>query len=369
MTCLVFLTAPLDDADWCREVLGVERSLRADVPGYGLEGAEKSLPGIWQSERAMVSGCLVSVTPAMLERLTALYATFGAFPAEIEVQATGGCMSATAFMNTSTGSAQAAPDRDRAIILRRASAEMLALAATHGPDALRTRWPMALSHAASVARAKAAANPAKLRAAWGRADVKPQARKIPYAWFFGVVEEELQFRRFDGALSPAVKRAGFVMSDAVTVLPYDPERDCVLLIEQFRYAPWLRGAENCWSLEPIAGRVDPFERPEDCALREAREEADLGLARDGLIAVGNVYPSPGAVTEFLYHYVALCALPEGTETVAGLESEAEDIRSHVISFDELMSLIASGEVQNGPLVLTAYWLAAHREGLRSTARS
>ncbi len=49
----------------------------------------------------------------------------------------------------------------------------------------------------------------------------------------------------------------------------------------------------------------------------------------------------------------------------GVEGEAEDIRGHLIGFEALMSLIASGEVNNAPLMLTAFWLQRERARLRT----
>ena len=79
--------------------------------------------------------------------------------------------------------------------------------------------------------------------------------------FFAMDEMDLSFKRFDGSNSPIVTRAAFKSADAAIVLPYDPVRDRVLLVEQFRVGPYLRGASDCWSMEPIAGLIDAFETP------------------------------------------------------------------------------------------------------------
>ncbi|MDD7972620.1 gamma-glutamylcyclotransferase [Roseinatronobacter alkalisoli] len=255
-----------------------------------------------------------------------------------------------------------ARNADAAIL---AAHELFALAGVYAPEALKVRYPMLLAHAASQLRAGQAVQSATLRGDWGRDDVVSRQRMQPYAYFFGVQVDDLQFQRFDGSASNVVRRAGFVMSDAVTLLPYDPALDLVLVIEQFRYGPYMRGDANCWSLEPIAGRIDPGESPGECALREAQEEARLHLMQDALVPVGESYPSPGAISEYLYSFVALCDLSHADEGVAGLASEAEDIRSHVIPFERLMALIASGEVRNGPLIQTAYWLALNKARLQA----
>ena len=197
------------------------------------------------------------------------------------------------------------------------SADLAAIAARRGAMLVR-----------GAARVRAGApGPATLRRTVQRGDVEVVARHYPYINFFSVEEYDLRFRRFDGTMSAVINRAAFISGDAVTVLPYDPVRDRVLLIEQFRAGPFARGDANPWQLEAIAGRIDPGEGPEDAARREAVEEA--GLTLGALLPVAGYYPTPGAKAEFLYSFVALCDLPDGCSGVFGVASEAEDIRGHL----------------------------------------
>jgi nudix-type nucleoside diphosphatase (YffH/AdpP family) len=159
-----------------------------------------------------------------------------------------------------------------------------------------------------------------------------------------------------------LKRAVFIAGDAALVLPYDPVRDRVLLVEQLRVGPMARGDAQCWQFEPVAGRIDDLETPEEVVRREAMEEAGLELG--ALEMVARSYPTPGTSTEFFYLYVGLADLPQGTEGQGGLMSEAEDIRTHLFSFDALMQMCDAAEAANAPLVMAAYWLARHRERLR-----
>ena len=147
------------------------------------------------------------------------------------------------------------------------------------------------------------------------------------------------------------------------MLPYDPVRDRVLLVEQIRMGPLARGDATCWQLEPIAGHIDPGETPQAAARREALEEAGITLGK--LEPVANVYASPGNATEFFHIFVGLADLPDLITGTGGLASEGEDIRSHLMSFDELMALADAQALANAPLVASAYWLARHRERLRS----
>jgi ADP-ribose pyrophosphatase len=226
-------------------------------------------------------------------------------------------------------------------------------------DRVRRRLGSLRVEAASRVRAATAA-PRGLRG--GSGEVEAGVPEPSHAGFFGVDIWHLRHRRFDGGMSPWLTREVFVVGDAVTVLPYDPVRDRVLLIEQMRMGPLGRGDPLPWQLEAIAGRIDPGETPEDAARREAVEEAGLELG--ALEKVAEYYPTPGAVAEYLYSYVALCDLPDGVAGVFGAAEEAEDIKGHLLTFDRLVEVMASGEIGNAPLLLTVLWLQRERARLR-----
>ncbi|MBA3909095.1 MAG: tellurium resistance protein [Rhodobacter sp.] len=227
------------------------------------------------------------------------------------------------------------------------------------PETVRARLgALRVAAASRVRAARAAARGLRI----GVGEVTVHSARQSHAGFFGLEVMTLSHRRFDGSTSPQIIREVFVSGDAVTVLPYDPVRDRVLLIEQLRAGPLGRGDPLPWQLEAVAGRIDPGETPEDCARREAVEEAGLSLGR--LLKVGEYYSSPGAMTEYSYSYVGLCDLPDGVAGVFGQADEAEDIRGHLLSFAAFMTAVDAGEVANAPLLLTALWLQRERGRLR-----
>lgn len=197
----------------------------------------------------------------------------------------------------------------------------------------------------------------------------PAARQVeslscaePYSDYFAVEAHRLRYTTFAGGWSPDLRRAVFVSGDACVVLPWDPVRDLVLLIEQFRPGPFARHDPNPWLIETIAGRIDAGESPEDAARREANEEA--GLTLHELIPAPSAYSSPGMVAEYLYNFVAITSLDPKTGAIGGLESENEDIRSFTIPREELTRMAMAGEIGNGPLLTLALWLECSHASLR-----
>ena len=204
-------------------------------------------------------------------------------------------------------------------------------------------------------------NPTKFKE-MNREHVFSKSKRIVYRGFFSVEEHDLAYQKFDKTQSDVVTRSTLVSSDAVIVLPYDPINDRVLLIEQFRVGPFIKGDENPWVLEPIAGLIDAGETPESAGLREALEEAHLEIKRLELVA--RSYPSPGISTEFFHQYIGIVELLDSSNLIAGLSSENEDIRSHVFEYEQFFEMIESGKVKVGPLILLGLWLSKNRNRLR-----
>ncbi|MEM1352600.1 MAG: NUDIX domain-containing protein [Pseudomonadota bacterium] len=239
--------------------------------------------------------------------------------------------------------------------------EVAQLMQKHSAAEVRAMFPMIWARAASSLRAQDSKH--GVNSFSGTVEVETCERA--YSKFFAMNDYKLRHSRFDGTFSDTLDRGVLLSPDVALVLPYDPKRDRVLLVEQFRMGPLVRGDRHTWQLEPVAGRIDAGETPQEAARREAEEEA--GLKLDDLYPVAEVYASPGTSSEFYYVYLGIADLPTSAEGIGGLASENEDIRSHVLPFEELMALCDSQQAANTPLVVSAYWLARHRARLRSDA--
>ena len=169
-------------------------------------------------------------------------------------------------------------------------------------------------------------------------------------------------RRFSGEWSgeriwDIVRRGG-----AIGIVLYDPERDAVVLIEQFRLAPLLSGMTP-WVIEVVAGLLDHEGEPEaHVARREALEEA--GIAVEGeLIPIQRYTPTPGDSDQAT---MLFCGRVDsrGAGGVHGLAEENEDIRVTVKPMAEIARMVDAGEIDNGHTLVCLYWLLRHRDEVR-----
>ena len=240
----------------------------------------------------------------------------------------------------------------------RRAAEIAALEPAPRGESLQEQGPMIDHRAAASMRARGTPTTLRRRAEAG--DFELRRVGAPAGTFFRFERLEVDNSRFDGGRNDGMSREVMVGADAALVLPYDEERDRVLLVEQFRPGPARRGDPQPWCLEPVAGLVDAGETPEDAARREAEEEAHLRL--EGLIRMFEGYASPGNATDHFYAYLALCDLPEDHPAAGGLESEREDLRLHVVPFEDAMGLIETGEANAMPLISMLLWLDRWRAG-------
>ena len=191
-------------------------------------------------------------------------------------------------------------------------------------------------------------------------DVEILDRQTGYSGIFRLEKLRLRHRRFDGKWTGPLDREIFDRGEAVAVVPYDPRRDEVVLIEQFRAGAYFAGWQP-WTLEIVAGIIDAGEEALDVAIRETKEET--GLAVGNLEPIARFMPSPGAMSETVEMYVG-CVDASEAASAGGLATEGEDIRVLVMPADEAVNLLATGRIDTAITLIGLQWLALHRHTLR-----
>src|SRR6202790_1653087 len=192
-------------------------------------------------------------------------------------------------------------------------------------------------------------------------DVEILGSEVAFARHLRVEVVRFRHRRFAGGWSGArvfdVVRRGA----AVAILLYDPDRDSVVLVEQFRVAA-LYGGRSPWQVEGVAGLVDSDETPEQVARREAREEANLDPVGP-LLPIQTMLPASGSYDEVVSLFCGRIDA-RGAAGIYGLASEQEDIRVVVKTVAEIEAMLDAGAIESGHTLICLYWLLRHRDRLR-----
>lgn len=190
------------------------------------------------------------------------------------------------------------------------------------------------------------------------------ARETVYQGFFRLEQYTLKHTLFNGGWSQPITRELFRRGNCVAVLLYDPDRDEVVLIEQFRVGAVFH-PQRSWLIEIVAGAIEEGETAEEVAYREALEEA--GCAIEELLEIQQFYTTPGGCSERI---TLFCGRVDSRAVggVHGLVEEDEDIHVTAVNFAEVFQMLEDGKIESGIPIIAIQWLYIHRDKLRAAWR-
>ena len=192
-------------------------------------------------------------------------------------------------------------------------------------------------------------------------DIEVTAKDTVYDGYFRIDRYRLRHSKFAGGMSESLHREVFERGHVSAVLPVDPDRDLVVLIEQFRPGAMAAGWD-AWLFECVAGIIESGEEPADVACRESIEEA--GCVLNDLEPVASYLTSPGACSETVHLF---CGRTDASKVsgIHGLTEEGEDIRVHVVPVQTAIQWLDQGRVKNSKTLIVLHWLARHYDGLKA----
>ncbi|NTI28245.1 NUDIX domain-containing protein [Rhizobium rhizogenes] len=156
-----------------------------------------------------------------------------------------------------------------------------------------------------------------------------------------------------------LKREIYHRTPAACILLYDPKRETVILVRQFRLPAYLTGFP-AWMIEVPAGLLDG-DHPEEAIRREAMEETGFRV-RD-VRFLFKTFTSPGAVTEIIHFFAAVVDTTDRIADGGGLADEHEDIEVLEVRLTDAVAMIGAGEIYDAKTVMLLQWAALNRASL------
>lgn len=186
-------------------------------------------------------------------------------------------------------------------------------------------------------------------------------KTLGYHGFFQLECYRLRHELFGGGWSPVITRECLERGHAVAVLLYDPDRDHVVLLEQFRVGA-LEAPGGPWLLEIVAGILDhPEETAEETAQRETLEEAGCEVSQ--LTPICRYLVSPGGASESITLFCGRVDTASVTPGIRGVATEHEDIRVHIVTRTEALAWLRTGRICSAAPIIALQWLELNRAQL------
>lgn len=183
-----------------------------------------------------------------------------------------------------------------------------------------------------------------------------ESRRQLFDGFFRLEEVVLRHQRFDGSMSAPMSRLNLERGDGTAILLHDPERRVVTLVRQFRYPTWEKGPG--WTVELVAGVIEPGRDPEEVARAEAREEAGYDIG--ALESLGIFYLTPGGSSERIFLFYAAVNPRMRVAEGGGLTREGEDIEIVEMSEDDVWRALDDHDIIDAKTLVGLQWLRQRR---------
>ena len=176
-------------------------------------------------------------------------------------------------------------------------------------------------------------------------------KKNLYDGFFKMNEISLKYKKYDGSWSNEIKRELFGGAQVSAVLPYDPIKKKIVLIQQFRPGTISKNTNNYLN-EIVAGIIDAGESPEIAAKRECLEETGYKIKK--LTPIQGYFPAPGSSESFYHLFLGEVDSKNGKK-IMGLYKENEDILVKSFDINQVKKMLQEGKFVNGLTLIAIQW--------------
>jgi len=181
--------------------------------------------------------------------------------------------------------------------------------------------------------------------------VEIKEKKRVFDDFFKIDEVFLSHERFNGQMSPLMRRLSFERGDSVAALLWNKESQKLILTHQFRYPTYEKGPG--WITEIVAGVLGKDEEPEIAIRREILEET--GYDAKVIDYISTFYVSPGGSSERIILYSAEVTNKDKVSKGGGVVSEHEDIQVTEFSWTDIQQMLETGKIVDSKTMIALMW--------------
>lgn len=183
--------------------------------------------------------------------------------------------------------------------------------------------------------------------------------------FFKVDEYHGSYELPDNTMSAEQRLLVFERGDSVAALLFDPVKEEVILVEQFRLPTVANGMRRGWILEPAAGMMREGETARQTIARELLEETGFHVKE--LVPIHTFFVSPGGTSERIHLFYAEVRRHDQLEAGGGVVADGESTTLVRLPVNVFFAKLRNQEFEDAKLIIAGQWLRERRALLMASA--
>ena len=182
-------------------------------------------------------------------------------------------------------------------------------------------------------------------------DLQIKSKKLLLSSYLKLFNYNIKIKSFKDKNVKIITRDLIAAKNSVSILLFDPLKNLIMLVEQFRIGDYKR---NPWTLEVISGTVNPCSKNViNFIIKETKEESNIRCL--DIIYLLSYLNSPGISNEITYLYLGIFN-SKRDENILGLSGESEELKTHLFDLDVALSLIGKGIINHPSSIISILWL-------------
>lgn len=182
-------------------------------------------------------------------------------------------------------------------------------------------------------------------------DLQIKSKKLLYSSYLKLFNYNIKIKLFKDKTDKFIKRNLIVSKNSISIILFDPFKEKILFIEQFRIGSIKK---NPWTLEIISGTINKNKSNKiSSVIKEIKEESNIECL--DIIYLLNYMNSPGISNEMTFLYLGIFN-SEKNKNIFGISSEGEEIKTHLYDINSAFYFINCGIINHPSTIIAILWL-------------